>query len=102
MTFASEELIEIGPFPQTSPLKGSMVIKFYEWTQAATDGGGTIATGIGTTPANGAVLAVITTGNVVDKDPSATFAVATGVITLDINATAGPTKGWLAALIRKS
>lgn len=102
MAFGSTELIELGPFPQTTPLAGKMVIKFYEWTQLATDGGGTIATGIGTTPGNGSVLAVLATGNVVDKDPSATFAVATGIITLDINATAGPTKGWLAALIKKN
>lgn len=102
MAFASSELIELGPFPQTTPLAGKMVIKFYEWTQAATDGGGTIATGIGTTPGNGKILAVLTTGNVKDKDVAATFALTTGVITLDINATAGPTKGWAAALINKN
>lgn len=100
MTFASTLLTELGPFPQTKPLAGKMVTRFYEWTQVATDGGGTIATTIGTTPGNGKILAVLATGNVVDKDPSATFDVATGIITLDINGTAGPTKGWMEVLLK--
>lgn len=102
MAFLGVETFEIGPFTAMDPLIGVTIFKLFTWTQAATDGGGTIATGIGTTNGNGKILHLFVGSNVKDKHIGLTFAVTTGVITLDINATAGPTAGWLLAVIKKT
>ncbi len=84
------------------PIVGELVLIVYVLTQAATDGGGTVPTGYGTTGSNGEIIAIFAQGNVVDKDFSGSFAVTTGVITLVANGTAGPTDGWLFVLVKKS
>ncbi len=76
-------------------MRGRVIKRLYSFTKLATDSSVTIATSIGTTPGNGKILTVIGVGNVVDKDISFTFAVATGVVTILSNGTAGPTAGWV-------
>ena len=73
--------------------KGKIYRRAYSFTQANSDGGGTIGTGI----ING-IKAIQATSNVVDKDSSASFDVATGIITVVNNGTAGPTIGWVDVL----
>lgn len=92
MAFASVLEFEEGPISRVgrSTRKGKWFRRTYSFTQAVTDGGGTIATSI----LNG-IKAVQVTTNIVDKTAAATFVVATGVITLDIDGTAGPTAGWV-------
>ncbi len=75
--------------------RGRLISRIYSFTKLATDSSVTIATSIGTTPGNGKILAVQATGNVVDKELAITFAVATGIITILSNGTAGPTAGWV-------
>ena len=92
MTFASVLEFEEGPISRVgrNTRKGKWHRRTYSFTQGATDGGGTIATSL-----LNAIKAVQATTNIVDKTAAVTFVVATGVITLDINATAGPTAGWV-------
>lgn len=101
MTFAAAKYGEFRLAGQI-PVIGELVLLVYILTQAATDGGGTVSTGYGTTGQNGEIIAIFAQGNVVDKDFSGSFAVATGVITLVANGTAGPTEGWLFVLVKKS
>ncbi len=95
---------EIGEFrlPFQIPLLGEIVLKIYTWAQGATDGGGTIETGIGTTGGNGEVLAALSHGNVKDKSIGSSIAATTGIVTLDVDTTGGPTDGWTFLLVRKS
>lgn len=101
MTFAS---VKIGEFrlPGQIPILGEFVLIVWTWSQADSDGGGTVATGYGTTGQNGEVIAIFAMGNVVDKEIAGTIAATTGVITLVANSSTGPTGGWLFALVKKS
>ncbi len=73
--------------------RGRIIKRVYSFAKLNSDTSVTIATGIGTTPGNGKILATpIAVGNVVDKPISITFDVATGIITL-LNGTTGSTVG---------
>ena len=101
MTFAS---VKIGEFrlPMQIPMLGEIVLIVYSWTQVATDGGGAVTTGYGTTARNGEILAAISQGNVKDKPIGSVIDAAAGTVTIDVDATSGPTAGEMFILVKKS
>ena len=101
MAFVETLYLEIGPFPMTKPLRGKHSLLIWTWAQGATDGGGTIETGIGTTAGNGEVIASFSHGNVKDKPIGDSISATTGIVTLDVDTTGGPTVGYTIMLVKK-
>jgi hypothetical protein len=98
MAFQEILIQELGPLPPSSKFDSrGTYIQIYTFTQLATDGGGTIATGLSK------IDAVLPFGNVEDKagDVSSTDFTSGGSAVINFNATGGPTAGCIIVIGRK-